>query len=301
MENLGPTIKQIRLNKGLTQAAVYSGIVSRSFAIRFESGRNDIGAIKLFAILDNLAISADELRFIHDHYQVTPFDQAFQATERFYEQQNFPALTAWIHTHQTSPHSYERLVASYMQIKVLAFDHRQLHLTAAIQPAVQHLQTTPTWTLHELKLANLLVGLTATENGLGALPALTEKMVTSCQHYLTPDGDPFNVLQCLLEFYSTLLQVELNFHDFQAARALKTKFMAVDADQLTWDGRLSQQTLLGLWELYFGDVDRGNRILAAITAVEQLYQPFPDTNLRSIIQVRRLEAQAYRLHELKEN
>lgn len=44
MTNIGETIHQIRLSKGLTQQEVYSGIISRSFASRFESGANDIGA-----------------------------------------------------------------------------------------------------------------------------------------------------------------------------------------------------------------------------------------------------------------
>lgn len=32
MTNIGETIHQIRLSKGLTQQEVYSGIISRSFA-----------------------------------------------------------------------------------------------------------------------------------------------------------------------------------------------------------------------------------------------------------------------------
>ncbi|QHM43523.1 hypothetical protein C7M38_01650 [Lactiplantibacillus plantarum] len=77
MTNIGETIHQIRLSKGLTQQEVYSGIISRSFASRFESGANDIGASKLFAILDNLAISADELRFIHQNYQPSHMTRPF--------------------------------------------------------------------------------------------------------------------------------------------------------------------------------------------------------------------------------
>lgn len=116
MTTIGETIHQIRLTKGLTQKEVYSGIISRSFASRFESGANDIGASKLFAILDNLAISADELRFIHQNYQPSSYDQAFWTIRHAYETQNFPALAAWIRNHQHSPHAYEQLIASYASI-----------------------------------------------------------------------------------------------------------------------------------------------------------------------------------------
>lgn len=82
MATIGETIHQIRLTKGLTQQEVYNGIISRSFASRFESGANDIGASKLFAILDNLAISADELRFIHQNYQLSPYERLWRRFSR---------------------------------------------------------------------------------------------------------------------------------------------------------------------------------------------------------------------------
>ncbi|MCF7523150.1 hypothetical protein L3X07_06975 [Levilactobacillus brevis] len=43
MQTIGRTLKQIRLAKGFTQKEIYQGIVSRSFAIRLESGQHDLG------------------------------------------------------------------------------------------------------------------------------------------------------------------------------------------------------------------------------------------------------------------
>ncbi|WP_225829485.1 helix-turn-helix domain-containing protein [Lactiplantibacillus plantarum] len=140
MTNIGETIHQIRLSKGLTQQEVYSGIISRSFASRFESGANDIGASKLFAILDNLAISADELRFIHQNYQPSAYDQALWTIRHAYETLNFPALATWIREHRHSPHAYEQLIASYASILMLSYDHRSVDVTTTTQPAFDHLR-----------------------------------------------------------------------------------------------------------------------------------------------------------------
>lgn len=293
-EGLGVTIRKLRLAKGLPQAAIYGGIVSRSFASRFESGQNDISASKLFEILDNLAVSVDEFRFIQQHYQPSALDQALSQTDRYYEQQNFPALSDWIQAHRQSPHAYERLVASYMQIKLLSFDRAQISLTAAVRPAYQHLQATPTWTLQELKMANVLVPLTLNEAGIAGLNRLTAKMELNCQRYRTPWGDPFKVLGELLEFYGSSFQVLLSAKAFEPARALKLKFNAINPAELDWDGRLSQQVWLALWACYFGDWQAGQTTLTEIMAIEKQQRPFLDNNLRSIIQVRTAEAKNYR-------
>lgn len=56
----GEVIRRIRTNKGLSQKAVYSSIISKSYAIEFEKGKHDI-SLRLFEqILDGLMIDIDE-------------------------------------------------------------------------------------------------------------------------------------------------------------------------------------------------------------------------------------------------
>lgn len=294
MTTIGETIHQIRLTKGLTQKEVYSGIISRSFASRFESGANDIGASKLFAILDNLAISADELRFIHQNYQPSSYDQAFWTIRHAYETQNFPALATWIRNHQHSPHAYEQLIASYASILLLSYDHRSIGVTTATQPAFDHLRQAKTWTLQELKLVPVLIPIITTVDGLAALAPLTTHMEANCARYQTAWGDPFHVSNDLLDFYGSLFQGELNFHDFQSAKELQTKFAAIDSHQLNWDGRLSQQFWLGIWALYFGDWQTGNQLLDEVVALEAHHHPRIDNTLFAIRNVRTKQAQTYR-------
>ena len=57
MEQYGTTIRQIRLRKGFSHKEIYSGILSKSFAIEFEKGRYDIKFDRMLSILDRLMIS----------------------------------------------------------------------------------------------------------------------------------------------------------------------------------------------------------------------------------------------------
>ncbi|MBU7563876.1 helix-turn-helix transcriptional regulator [Pediococcus ethanolidurans] len=294
MEKIGCTIHRIRIEKGLTQKEVYGKIVSRSFASCFEKGANDIGASKLFLILDNLAISADELRYIQQNYQPSPLEQALLTVMKAYAAQNFPAISQWIQEHSHSPHAYDKLVSSYASILLLAYDHSSIGITTTTRPIYLHLQQAKMWTIQELKLVNILVPIVATTKGLSALHPLTERMAANCLHYQTKWGDPFNVLNNLVEFYGTLLQTYLNFHDYQAARQLKSKITALNSHNLNWDGRLAQQFWIGIWELYFGDWTLGNELLDEVTALEKRHKPRIDNTLFAIRKLRTQAAKTYR-------
>lgn len=69
MENYGITIRQIRLSKGFSHKEIYTGILSKSFAIDFEKGLYDIKFHLMLKILNRLMISVDELLLIHSEYQ----------------------------------------------------------------------------------------------------------------------------------------------------------------------------------------------------------------------------------------
>ncbi len=294
MPTFGQTIRQLRLAKGLSQKSVYQDIVSRSFATRFERGDNDISATKLFAILDNLGVTANEFRFIHQGNQPSGLERALTTTERYYAAQNFPALADWIQAHRTSPHTYDRLVASYNTIRLITFDHADVQLNSTTRPAYDHLQAAPSWTLRELPLAQLLIPIVAANDGLTALPALTHKMTTSCARYQASPQLAAQANDALLSYYGSLFQTELNFHAYSSARALKEPLLAVDVHQLTWDGRLTQQVWLGIWHLYFGDWTTGEALVNAVLVLETRYHPHIDNPLFAIVRLRTTQAHQYR-------
>ena len=65
MEHFGPTIRAIRLDKGFTQKEIYTGIISKSFAVEFEKGTYDVKFHLMLKILERLMISVEELLLLH--------------------------------------------------------------------------------------------------------------------------------------------------------------------------------------------------------------------------------------------
>lgn len=53
---IGPYLRRLRLNQGLTQRELYQELLSERQSIRFEAGRNDIQAERLFAVLARMAL-----------------------------------------------------------------------------------------------------------------------------------------------------------------------------------------------------------------------------------------------------
>ncbi|EAC8225613.1 Rgg/GadR/MutR family transcriptional regulator [Listeria monocytogenes] len=68
MESYGELIRELRLSKGLTQKEVYTGIISRSYAIKFEKGENEITLSLFEEILGRVMVSLDEFFFIYRGY-----------------------------------------------------------------------------------------------------------------------------------------------------------------------------------------------------------------------------------------
>ncbi len=66
MEYFGVTIKELREKRGFQIKEVYSGVVGRSTAFRFERGTTNISTKKLLEVLYNIGIySMDEFLFFH--------------------------------------------------------------------------------------------------------------------------------------------------------------------------------------------------------------------------------------------
>ena len=72
MARYGATVRQIRLSKGFSHKEIYSGILSKSFAIDFEKGLYDIKFGLMLQILDRLMLSVDEFLLIHSRYKAAP-------------------------------------------------------------------------------------------------------------------------------------------------------------------------------------------------------------------------------------
>ena len=67
--NYGKVVRDIRLNKGYSQKYLYSGIVSKTYAIDFEKGLHDMSVTKFMDVLARLDMGYKEFKFIANNYQ----------------------------------------------------------------------------------------------------------------------------------------------------------------------------------------------------------------------------------------
>lgn len=71
--NFGPRVREIRKRKGFSQKEVYANIISKSYAISFEKGENNISVVLLIDILDRLSMDIDEFLFINKGYLLNEY------------------------------------------------------------------------------------------------------------------------------------------------------------------------------------------------------------------------------------
>lgn len=64
MIEYGKLIREIRLDKGLSQKEVYSGILSKSYVIEFEKGKHEISVSIFLQVLQRISINPDEFFFL---------------------------------------------------------------------------------------------------------------------------------------------------------------------------------------------------------------------------------------------
>lgn len=160
MESYGITIRRIRLSKGFSHKEIYTGILSKSFAIDFEKGMYDIKFSLMLKILDRLMISVDELLLIHSQYKATPCHEPLLNVnlERI---KNDPIYSANIEKKlldemKTDKTSSSRL--QYAEIVVLrcAYGNPDYQNSPEYQRAKSYIQKylfdVETWTLSEFRI-----------------------------------------------------------------------------------------------------------------------------------------------------
>ncbi|UHP10909.1 Rgg family transcriptional regulator [Listeria marthii] len=70
----GELIREVRLSKGLTQKEVYTGIISKSYAIGFEKGKHDITLGLFEEILKRVMLSSDEFFYMNRGFSLAEED-----------------------------------------------------------------------------------------------------------------------------------------------------------------------------------------------------------------------------------
>ncbi|KQL52564.1 hypothetical protein AN964_02765 [Heyndrickxia shackletonii] len=88
----GETLRQIRVQKGLTMKELADGICSVSFLSKFERGDSDITLGLFTKILEKLMLSFDEFLYIHNDYMPDQLEQFFKNVSTAYFNRNSAQL-----------------------------------------------------------------------------------------------------------------------------------------------------------------------------------------------------------------
>lgn len=292
MTGIGTTLKQLRLLRGMTQATLYGGIISRSFAGRLERDQHTIGADKLFTILDRLNVSADEFRFIQNGYRPTTNRALFIRLLRIYNQQNFPQLRHFDQTYRNSPDPEQRRLAMVAQLLITIYDHLHWTITPEMTALWERLQRADYWTIQDLVYGMMWLLLATAKQRPDQIQAGITKMHASCDRYVSDQGDPLAVLRYRAEFDLLAFQILLQLPDKQLARKFRAAFTPPHATYLMLGSELLYQVCEAIWQWYFGDPAKGDAYLALINSLSDTY--YLGTDLRGILKQYQQIAAAYR-------
>lgn len=160
MENYGLSIRQIRLSKGFRHKEIYTGILSKSFAIDFEKGLYNIKFHLMLKILDRLMISVDELILIHSEYQslrcyepLLNINLGRLKNDSIYSSDMECRLHQKMETEKTSSS-----VLEYMEVIALkaVYSNKNYQVLPEYQKAKNYIQKylfdVETWTLSEVRI-----------------------------------------------------------------------------------------------------------------------------------------------------
>lgn len=160
MEKYGCTLRKIRLSKGFSQKEIYTGILSKSYAIDFEKGRYDIKFSLMLQILQHLMVSVDELLLVHcdfqeaiSHKALGDIDaQKFQSNPKYANDKVMLLQKSWQEKRTlTSKIEYAQIMALYELYFNIDYEHSKDFQWA--KQAIQHyLFDIETWTFEEFRL-----------------------------------------------------------------------------------------------------------------------------------------------------
>lgn len=91
MISYGELIRQIRQSKKISQKEVYTGVISKSYAIEFEKGTHAISSLLLEKIVAKLMVSMEEF-FLMYHQEELPEKEDFGKLTRGHVKRMKPPL-----------------------------------------------------------------------------------------------------------------------------------------------------------------------------------------------------------------
>ncbi|MEG3017493.1 helix-turn-helix domain-containing protein, partial [Carnobacterium sp.] len=165
MSSYGETIRKIRLDKGISQKALYTGILSKSYAIEFEKGKHEISLKRIEQILDQLIVPLDEFLFIYRGYSLSEKEWFSARYAEYGNSNNLTGLYSLLKEYEHRKDSFSEIRSAEIRSRIRQlneFNQERHYKKSAIlvedQLIIQqYLSNLESWTLHEIQLfANTL-------------------------------------------------------------------------------------------------------------------------------------------------
>lgn len=269
MKNYGSTVRQIRLSKGFSHKEIYTGILSKSFAIDFEKGLYDIKFNLMLKILERLMISVDELLLIHNQCQSLQYYEPLLnvSLDRLKNDQTYSSdienkLYRKMETEKTSAS-----VLEYMEVIALkaVYSNNDYPSLPEYQKAKSYIQKylfdIETWTLSEFRIFSDMSFIF--ENGNVKISMFLTAWNTLERYKAHPDYQIY--LPHLL--VNNLYQLILHNHFELAKKAIdRLRELTEDVNMLTW--RVPLFYYEGLYDYATGEKTTG---MTEIEKAKQIY------------------------------
>ena len=162
----GELLRELRIKKGVTQKELYSDVMSKSYAIRFEQGKHEISFHLIQLLLERLGIELDEFLYIQHEYKESLVEQFYDEYGLKGNANDIKGLMALRETYRDFPDSYQndlRIAELNARIEQLSYFNQYgvLSKEAVSQETRDtihdYLDQIQTWTIGELRFfANTL-------------------------------------------------------------------------------------------------------------------------------------------------
>ncbi|CAK1254172.1 Transcriptional regulator [Fructobacillus tropaeoli] len=152
MKKIGESIRLIRKQKKLTQSVVYTGIISRNFASRFENGVSGIETSKFFQILKRLNVSPNEFEYIHYKNNEYKFKKMLHDIDNASSTNNFSELKSIYKQYHLENSLDSQILASLAYVKLYVHGNNPLNMQLEpTYPLKIHLLESSEWSLVEFR------------------------------------------------------------------------------------------------------------------------------------------------------
>lgn len=119
MTQPGLMARSIRLSNGFSQKEIYTGIVSKSFAISFEKGKVMLNHYDFLQVLERLCVSLQEFEFVRGGYCNSDSVSLWKSFALAANSKNRRQLKALYEQHRTDKSDYSKVIA-YLAHSILS-------------------------------------------------------------------------------------------------------------------------------------------------------------------------------------